>query len=39
MVITGSRAKLTRFLARMVPGLMNRITDNMVADGLRKLQR
>jgi NAD(P)-dependent dehydrogenase (short-subunit alcohol dehydrogenase family) len=38
MVITGSRAKLTRFLARMFPGLMNRITDKMVADGLRQQQ-
>jgi NAD(P)-dependent dehydrogenase (short-subunit alcohol dehydrogenase family) len=36
MVVTGFRAKLTRFLARMVPGLLNRITDRMVADGLRK---
>ena len=38
MVVTGFKAKLTRFLARMVPGVMNRITDGMVADGLRKLQ-
>ena len=35
MVITGFRARLTRFLARVVPGLMNRITDRMVADALR----
>jgi NAD(P)-dependent dehydrogenase (short-subunit alcohol dehydrogenase family) len=38
MVVTGFKAKLTRFLARMVPGLMNRVTDGMVADGLRKMQ-
>lgn len=36
LVVTGFRAKLTRWLARFVPGLMNRITDRMVADGLRK---
>ena len=36
MIVTGSRARLTRFLARMFPGLMNRITDRMVADALRK---
>lgn len=39
MIVTGFRAKLTRFLARMVPGVMNRITDRMVADGLREAQR
>jgi NAD(P)-dependent dehydrogenase (short-subunit alcohol dehydrogenase family) len=37
MVITGGRARLTRHLARLFPGLMNRITDRMVADELRKL--
>jgi short-subunit dehydrogenase len=36
MIVTGSRARLTRFLARMFPGLMNRITDRMVADALRR---
>lgn len=36
MVVTGSRAKLTRWLSRLSPGLMNRITDRMVADGLRR---
>jgi NAD(P)-dependent dehydrogenase (short-subunit alcohol dehydrogenase family) len=38
MVVTGFRAKLTRWLARTVPGVMNRITDRIVADGLRKLR-
>jgi hypothetical protein len=36
MVIPGGRAKLTRLLARLFPGLLNRVTDSMVADGLRK---
>jgi NAD(P)-dependent dehydrogenase (short-subunit alcohol dehydrogenase family) len=36
MIVTGFKAKLTRFLARLAPGLMNRITDRMVADALRK---
>ena len=36
MVITGFKAKLTRFLARVAPNLMNRVTDRMVADGLRQ---
>jgi NAD(P)-dependent dehydrogenase (short-subunit alcohol dehydrogenase family) len=39
MVVTGFKAKLTRFLARLVPRLMNRMTDRMVAGGLRELQR
>jgi NAD(P)-dependent dehydrogenase (short-subunit alcohol dehydrogenase family) len=39
MVIPGGRAKLTRLLARLFPGLLNRVTDSMVADGLRKAQR
>ena len=38
MVVTGFKAKLTRFLARAVPGLMNRLIDRMVADGLRRPQ-
>jgi len=36
MIVTGFKARLTRFLARTVPGLMNRITDRMVADALRR---
>jgi NAD(P)-dependent dehydrogenase (short-subunit alcohol dehydrogenase family) len=36
MVVTGFRAKLTRLIARLAPGLMNRLADRMVADGLRK---
>jgi NAD(P)-dependent dehydrogenase (short-subunit alcohol dehydrogenase family) len=36
MVIPGGRAKLTRLLARLFPGLLNRVTDSIVADGLRK---
>jgi len=36
MIVTGFKARLTRFLARMFPGLMNRITDRMVADALRR---
>ena len=36
MIVTGFRARLTRFLARMSPGLMNRITDRMVVDALRR---
>ena len=37
LVISGRKARLTHFLSRMVPGLMNRVTDQMVADGLRKM--
>ena len=37
MVVTGGKAKLTRHLARLFPNLMNRMTDRMVADELRKL--
>ena len=36
MIVTGFKAKLTRILARLFPGLMNRITDKMVADALLK---
>lgn len=36
MVVTGFRAKLTRLIARLAPGLMNRLADRMVAEGLRK---
>lgn len=36
MVVTGFRAKLTRFLGRIAPGLSNRLVDRMVAEGLRK---
>lgn len=36
LVVTGFRAKLTRLVARLAPGLMNRLTDRMVAAGLRK---
>jgi hypothetical protein len=36
MIISGGKAKLTRHLARLFPGLMNRITDKMVADALRE---
>jgi NAD(P)-dependent dehydrogenase (short-subunit alcohol dehydrogenase family) len=39
MIITGGKAKLTRHLARLFPGLMNRIVDRMVADALRKQDR
>lgn len=38
-VITGRRARLTRLIARLTPGLLNRITDSMVAGALRKTQR
>ncbi len=37
IVVTGGRAKLTRHLARLFPNLMNRVTDRLVADELRKL--
>jgi 3-dehydrosphinganine reductase len=37
-IVSGFKANFTRFLARMVPGLMNRVTDRMVAQGLRKLK-
>lgn len=36
MIVPGGRAKLTRLLARLFPGLLNRVTDLMVANGLRK---
>jgi NAD(P)-dependent dehydrogenase (short-subunit alcohol dehydrogenase family) len=36
MIVTGFKARLTRVLARLFPGLMNRITDRMVADALLK---
>lgn len=36
MIVTGFKARLTRFLARVFPGLMNRMTDRMVADALRR---
>ena len=36
LVVTGFRAKLTRFIARLAPGLMNRLADRMVAEGLRE---
>jgi len=36
MIVSGGRAKFTRFLARMMPGTMNRLTDRMVVSGLRK---
>jgi len=36
MIVTGFKARLTRFLARMFPGLMNHMTDRMVADALRR---
>jgi len=36
MVVTGFRAKLTRLIARLAPGLMNRLADRMVAEGLRR---
>jgi 3-dehydrosphinganine reductase len=35
MIVTGWRARLTRFLARMMPGALNRLTDRKVAAGLR----
>ena len=38
MIVTGGRARLTRHLARLFPGLMNRITDRMVAEALRREQ-
>jgi short-subunit dehydrogenase len=36
MVVTGFKARFTRFVARLAPGVLNRMTDRMVADGLRK---
>lgn len=39
LVVTGRRARLTRTLARLFPGLMNRITDRMVARELARLGR
>jgi hypothetical protein len=36
MIVTGWRARLTRFLARMMPGTLNRLTDRKVAAGLRR---
>jgi 3-dehydrosphinganine reductase len=35
MIVPGGRAKLTAFLARALPGLMNHVTDRMIAQGLR----
>lgn len=35
MIVTGLKARLTYLMARLVPGLGNRIVDRMVADGLR----
>jgi NAD(P)-dependent dehydrogenase (short-subunit alcohol dehydrogenase family) len=39
MIVTGWRAKMTRCLARMLPGTTNSMTDRMVAAGLRKPSR
>lgn len=36
LIVTGFKAKLTQWIARLTPGLMRRLTDRMVADGLRK---
>ena len=36
MIVPGSRARLTRRLAMMVPGVMNAISDRMVAHAMRK---
>jgi NAD(P)-dependent dehydrogenase (short-subunit alcohol dehydrogenase family) len=36
MVVTGFKARFTRLVARLAPGVLNRLTDRMVADGLRK---
>jgi 3-dehydrosphinganine reductase len=36
MIVTGWRARLTRFLARVMPGTMNRLVDGKVAVGLRR---
>jgi len=38
MIVTGFKAKLTRLMARLTPGLGNRLVDRMVADGLRKMK-
>jgi 3-dehydrosphinganine reductase len=35
MIVPGGRAKLTAWLARALPGLMNRVTDRMIAKGLK----
>jgi NAD(P)-dependent dehydrogenase (short-subunit alcohol dehydrogenase family) len=35
MIVPGGRAKLTAWLARWMPGLMRRVTDRMIAQGLR----
>jgi len=34
MIVPGRRARLTRRLAQLVPGLMNAITDRMVVGAL-----
>lgn len=35
MIVSGFKARLTHLMARLAPGLGNRIVDRMVADGLR----
>jgi 3-dehydrosphinganine reductase len=36
MIVTGWRARMVGFLARMMPGTVNRLTDRLVARGLHK---
>lgn len=36
LVVSGFKARLTHLIARLAPGLMNRLADRMVAEGLRK---
>lgn len=38
MIVTGFKAKLTRLMARLTPGLGNWVVDRMVADGLRRMK-
>lgn len=38
MIVSGFKARLTHLMARLAPGLGQRVVDRMVADGLRKLK-